>query len=202
MIKRITVGVLSTNCYIIYDESIKEAIVVDPGYEDDRIINFINSENLNIKYIYLTHCHFDHIEGAEWLKVKTKAPIIGLSNEKENFKNTDINLSKMITEHGFSVTCDKLLCENDEIEVGKYNFKVIHTPGHTSGSSCLYCENMLISGDTIFKETYGRIDLPTGDQNDIMKSIKSKLLLLPPDTIVYPGHGEKTTIQKFSELEM
>ena len=202
MIKRIVVGVLSTNCYIIYDENTKEAMVVDPGYEDDEIVNFINSENLTVKYIYLTHCHFDHMEGAEWLRLKTKAPIIGLNNEEENFKSVDINLSKMITEHGFSINCDKLLFENDEIEVGKYTFRVIHTPGHTSGSSCLYSEKILISGDTMFLETYGRVDLPTGNQNDIIKSIKNKLLLLPPETVVYPGHGEETTIQKFSELEI
>jgi len=177
-------------------------MVVDPGYESEEIINFINSEKLNVKYIYLTHCHFDHIEGAEWLKLKLKVPIVSLDLESENFKDENINLSKPITGYSFSIKCDRLLFENDEIEVGKYTFRIIHTPGHTSGSSCLYNGEILISGDTIFSDTYGRVDFPTGNQNDIMKSIKNKLLLLPPETIIYPGHGESTTIQKFSELEI
>ena len=155
MIKRIVVGALSTNCYIIYDENTKEAMVVDPGYESDEIIDFINSEELLVKYIYLTHCHFDHMEGVEWLKLKTNAKVISLEIENENLKNENINLSKAITGYGFSVICDKLLFENDEIEVGKYTFRIIHTPGHTSGSSCLYDGENLISGDTIFSDTYG-----------------------------------------------
>ena len=202
MIKKLVVGALATNCYIIFDENTKEAMVVDPGYEDERIIEFIKEEELKVKYIYLTHCHFDHIEGAEWLKIKVNAPIISLNLEDENLKDININLSKPITGYGFSVICDKLLFENDEIEVGKYTFRVIHTPGHTSGSSSLYSEEFLISGDTIFSDTYGRVDFPTGNQNDMMKSIKNKLLLLPSETIVYPGHGESTTIQKFSDLEV
>jgi len=202
MIKRIIVGVLQTNCYIVFDENTKEAMVVDPGYEDEEIINFIEKEELKVKYIYLTHCHFDHMEGAEWLKNKTKSEILLLETEEENIKDENINLSKPLTGHGFSVVCDKLLFENDEIEIGKYNFRIIHTPGHTSGSSCLYDGEILISGDTIFSDTYGRVDLPTGNQNAIIKSIKNKLLLLPSETVVYPGHGECTTIQKFSEIEL
>lgn len=202
MIKKFTVGVLATNCYIIFDEHTKEAMVVDPGYEDEDILDFINTEELKVKYIYLTHCHFDHMEGAQWLKLKVDAPIISLDLEDENLRDININLSKPITGHGFSVICDKLFFENDEIEVGRYTFRIIHTPGHTSGSSCLYDGEVLISGDTIFSDSYGRVDFPTGNQNEIMKSIKNKLLLLPPETIVYPGHGNSTTIQKFSELEI
>ena len=96
---------------------------------------------------------------------------------------------------------DKVFFENDEIEVGNLNFKVIHTPGHTSGSSCLYGDGMLISGDTLFKGTYGRCDLPTGNIQDIVKSIKMKLYELPSNTVVYPGHGETTTISNEKQSE-
>jgi len=202
MIKKITVGALSTNCYIVYDEENKEAMVIDPGYEDEEIMNYIESEQLNVKYIYLTHCHFDHIQGVGWLKGKTKAQIISFDTEEENLKDENINLSRMIFGQGFSLACDRILFENDEIQVGKYNFRVIHTPGHTSGSTCLYDGNNLFSGDTIFSDTYGRVDFPTGNPIDMIKSIKNKLLLLPPETVVYPGHGQNTTIQKFSQIEM
>lgn len=196
MIKCILTGIMPTNCYILYDNDYKEAMVIDPGYEASEIVNFIKENGLKLKYIYLTHCHFDHIMGAAWLKEQIDAPISCLDKEKENCNDENITMGKVAILKSITVKINKVFFENDEIQIGNLNFKVIHTPGHTSGSSCLYGDGILISGDTLFNGTYGRCDLPTGNIQDIIKSIKTKLFTLPDSTIVYPGHGEATTIGK------
>lgn len=201
MIKSISVGIMPTNCYIVYDNEEKEALIVDPGYESEDVVKFIEDNNLKVKYIYLTHCHFDHILGATWLKEQLNSPIACLDKEAENLKDENVTMGKEILSKAITVSPDKVFFENDEIEVGNLNFKVIHTPGHTSGSSCLYGDGMLISGDTLFKGTYGRCDLPTGNIQDIVKSIKMKLYELPSSTTVYPGHGEFTTIGNEKQSE-
>lgn len=199
MIHKITIGPLQTNCYIIYDEKTLQGMIVDPAYEDLKIINYIEQNNIKVEKIYLTHCHFDHISGVNWLKEKLNIPVIAFHVEEEGIKNKDINLSEYATGKEISVVCDKLVFENDEIEVGSIVFKVIHTPGHTSGSSCLYDGENLISGDTIFENTYGRTDLPTANQHQMLKSV-DKLLQLPSNTKVYPGHGENTTMENFKNI--
>lgn len=196
MIHKITIGPLQTNCYIVYDENTLQGMIVDPACEDVKITDYIEQNNIKIEKIYLTHCHFDHISGVNWLKEKYNVPVISFHGEAEGIKNKDINLSEYVTGKEVSVSCDKLVFENDEIEVGNYVFKVIHTPGHTSGSTCLYDGENLLSGDTIFADTYGRTDLPTANQHQMLKSV-DKLLNLPPDTKVYPGHGKDTTIEQF-----
>jgi len=201
MIKTISVGIMPTNSYIVYDEKEKEALVIDPGDEAEEIVNFIEENRLNVKYIYLTHCHFDHILGAKWLKEKVNSDIVCLDKEEANIKDEDITMGKSLLLKTVTLNPDKILFENDEIQVGNLNFKVIHTPGHTSGSSCLYGDGILISGDTLFKETYGRCDLPTGNISEMMKSLKTKLFELPDSTVVYPGHGEITTIGAERESE-
>ena len=199
MIHRITMGPLQTNCYIVYDETTLQGMVVDPACVDAKIPDYIEQNNIKIEKIYLTHCHFDHISGVNWLKEKYNVPVIAFHGEEEGIRNKDINLSEYVTGKEVSVTCDKLVFENDEIEVGNIVLKVIHTPGHTSGSTCVYDGENLLSGDTIFADTYGRTDLPTSNQHQMLKSI-DKLLNLPPDTKVYPGHGKETTIEKFSQI--
>lgn len=192
MIEQIKVGVLKTNCYIIYDEN--EAIIIDPGSCDKRITSFIDENRLKVKLIYLTHCHFDHIVGAMWLKEIYNVPIGCIDKELDNINDVNINFSLKMTGKGIAFLCDKVFFENDEMNVGRLNFRVIHTPGHTSGGSCLYGESMLISGDTLFSDCFGRCDLPTGNMGQIVKSVNEKLYTLPKDTTVYPGHGEITTI--------
>jgi glyoxylase-like metal-dependent hydrolase (beta-lactamase superfamily II) len=196
------IGPIQTNCYIFFDEKSKEAMVVDPAYKDENIATFIDKNGLKVKFIYLTHCHFDHISGADWLRDRLKVPVISYHDEEKNLMDKDVNLSARMIGKPMKVKCDRVVFENDELEVGKYSFKVIHTPGHTAGSTCLYNGEILISGDTIFKNTYGRCDMPTGNQQNIINSIKSKLLNLPGNTIVYPGHGETTTIKEFSEIDL
>lgn len=194
MIKTFVGGELRENCYIVSDDNTKEALVIDPGYKEEGIYKFILENNLKVKYIYLTHCHFDHIYGASWLREKINAPILCLDKELENVQNEDVTMGKFVILESVTVNPDKVLSENDKIALGNLEFKVIHTPGHTSGSSCLYGNSMLFSGDTLFKNTHGRCDLPTGSLTSIINSIKQKLFNLPDDVVVYPGHGVPTTI--------
>lgn len=192
MIKQIKVGALHTNCYIIYDNG--EALVIDPGYIDEKISKFIDENKLKVKLIYLTHCHFDHMLGALWLKEMYGVDIACIDKETENLNNADVNLSLRMTGKKIAIKCDKSFCENDVINVGNLSFRVIHTPGHTSGSSSLYGDGILISGDTLFSDCFGRCDLPTSNFGQILKSVSEKLYVLPRETVVYPGHGDTTTI--------
>ena len=188
---------MPTNCYIVVDEDTKEAIVIDPGGEVEKIIDMIKIIGTKVKYIYLTHCHGDHIGVAENLRKYTNAKVLIYITESESLNNTDINLLDYIGMEPIYLEADSRVQDNDLIHIGNIEFKVIHTPGHTCGSTSLYCEkyNMLFSGDTIFSGTWGRTDLPTGSLKDMMNSITKKILTLPDDTIIYPGHGRLTMIQ-------
>ena len=185
-----------TNCYIIEDEETKETMVIDPGGEIDKIIEILDILNARIKYIYLTHCHGDHIGVVKELKNIKGGKILIHSEDFEGLKNPDINLTSFMTNNSISIEADSRVNDEDIIHIGNLEFKVIYTPGHTKGGSSLYCEKgkMLFSGDTLFKGMWGRTDLPTSSFTDIMESINNKLLVLPDDTIVYPGHGIITKI--------
>lgn len=186
-----------TNCYIIFDQKSKETMVIDPAGDVDRIIELINILKGKLKYIYLTHCHGDHIGGVTSLKDKMGGKILIHRDDSEGLNDKKVNLTEYLD--GFSeieLEADSRVDDGDLIHIGEIELKVIHTPGHTKGSSCLYIENqkLLISGDTLFRGTWGRTDLPTSDFKQIINSITKKLMILPEDTIVYPGHGKSTMI--------
>lgn len=185
-----------TNCYMIEDENTKEMMVVDPGGEAQKIIELVDILGGQLKYIYLTHCHGDHIGAVKELKEQKGGKILIHTDDYEGLRNSDINLTSFMSKNEINVEADARVNDEDILHIGKLEFKVIHTPGHTKGGSSLYCEKegMLFSGDTLFKGMWGRTDLPTSSFEDIMKSIKEKLLVLPDDTIVYPGHGITTKI--------
>lgn len=185
-----------TNCYMIEDENTKELMVVDPGGEAQKIIELVDILEGQLKYIYLTHCHGDHIGAVKELKEQKGGKILIHTDDYEGLRNSDINLTSFMSKNEINVEADARVNDEDILHIGKLEFKVIHTPGHTKGGSSLYCEKegMLFSGDTLFKGMWGRTDLPTSSFEDIMKSIKEKLLVLPDDTIVYPGHGITTKI--------
>ena len=185
-----------TNCYIIEDENTKELMVVDPGGEAQKIIELVDILGGKLIYIYLTHCHGDHIGAVKELKEQKGGKILIHTDDYEGLRNSDINLTSFMSKNEINVEADARVNDEDILHIGKLEFKVIHTPGHTKGGSSLYCEKegMLFSGDTLFKGMWGRTDLPTSSFEDIMKSIKEKLLVLPDDTIVYPGHGITTKI--------
>lgn len=191
-----TLGIL-TNCYIILDEASKETMVVDSGGEIEKIIEMLEALDANVKYIYLTHCHGDHIGGVTGLQQAKGGKVLIHRLDAEGLNNPQINCS-MLAKDDIVLEADSRVEEGDTLHLGDLELQVIHTPGHTQGGSCLYIqkENMLISGDTLFKGTWGRTDLPTGSFEQIIDSITNKLMKLPGETIVYPGHGETTRIRE------
>ena len=186
-----------TNCYIILDEKSKELMVIDPAGDVDKIQEMIKILDGKLKYIYLTHCHGDHIFGVTELKKNCGGKILIHRMDAEGLNDAAINLTPYIREENIELEADSRIDDNDILHIGNIECKVIHTPGHTAGGSSLYLEKerLVFTGDTLFKGTWGRTDLPTGDINKIMQSICNKLLVLPDDTIVYPGHGEMTRIR-------
>ena len=179
-----------TNCYIICDEATKETMVVDPAGEVDKIIEILDILEADLKYIYITHCHGDHIGGVTELKNKKGGKILIHRFDAEGLNDMSINLTQIIDMPEIELEADSRVDDGDLIHLGELEFRVIHTPGHTIGSSTLYCksEMLLISGDTLFRGAWGRTDLPTSSFTDIIASITNKLMKLPDETIVYPGH--------------
>ena len=187
-----------TNCYIVMDEETKEAMIIDPGAEPEKIIEMIQILQAKVKYIYLTHCHGDHIGALPELVKQIKAKILIHRMDAEGIHNPDISLTDYIGMGNVFLEADSRVDDEDLIHIGQIEFQVIHTPGHTKGSSCLYVakEKMLFSGDTMFRGTWGRTDLPTASFEEIIHSITYRLVTLPDDTIVYPGHGKSTLIRE------
>ena len=186
-----------TNCYIVFDQESHETLVVDPAGEVDKIIEMINILQGKLKYIFLTHCHGDHIAGVKELKEKAGGKVLIHRLDAEGLNDKEINLTEFMDGlPEIEIDADSRLDDGDLIHLGNLEFRVIHTPGHTKGGCSLYLESekLLFSGDTLFRGTWGRTDLHTSDFNEIMDSIINKLLILPEDTIVYPGHGKSTMI--------
>lgn len=188
---------LLTNTYIICDEKTKQAMVIDPGGEPNKIVETLDLLEANLKYIFLTHCHADHIGGINELKSLKGGKILISRDDSEGLYNEEISLACYIDMKNPELEADSRLDDRDLIHIGELQFKVIATPGHTKGGLCLYCEKegLVFTGDTIFSGTWGRTDLPTGNFVDLINSITDKLMILPDDTIVYPGHGKITMIQ-------
>lgn len=193
-----------TNCYIVQDEETKETMVIDPGGEASKIADMLNILEANLKYIYITHCHGDHIGALKELNELKGGKILIHREDAEGLHNKNVSLTDYIGMHEVDIQNSLTIDDEDKIHLGKLEFIVIHTPGHTAGGSSLYCpeEKMLFSGDTLFNGTWGRTDLPTGSFKDIINSITQKLLILPGDTIVYPGHGKSTIIEEEKPIYM
>ena len=186
---------MGENCYFVIDEETKETIIIDPGAMADKLCGIIYQHELNVKAICLTHCHFDHSGAAEAIKNHTNAPICICQGEEVVADSAVYNLSKMFGK-AFTVPYDRVFNDGEEVSFGNILFKVISTPGHTPGGGCFYFEKegVLFSGDTLFLMSVGRTDFPGGDSNAIVESIRTKLFLLPYDTVVYTGHGQQTSI--------
>lgn len=199
-----TAWIEPTNCYIILDEETKETIVIDPADEIDKISEMIDILESKIKYIYLTHCHADHIGAAEQLHSKYGGKILIHRNGAENLENDDVVLASYIGINKITLEPDSRIDDEDMLHIGNMEFKVIHTPGHTNCSTSLYCKeyNLLFSGDTVFRGTWGRTDLPTSSFESIIKSITEKIMVLPEKTIIYPGHGKSTIIKEEKPIYM
>ena len=195
-LKRLVVGELETNCYLIACKRTKKAVVIDPGGEEevDLVLNFLQENNFDLKYIINTHGHIDHIAGNNLLKAKTEALLLIHRLDADMLVDANKNFSSFMGKEICSPPADKLLEEGDEISLGTLNLIVIHTPGHTPGGISLVLNNIVFTGDTLFAGGIGRTDLPGGSYQDLIKSINEKLLILGDDKIIYPGHGPDSTI--------
>ncbi len=192
--KTLSVGSLQTNAYILGCDRTKKCLVIDPGEEGERILSAIEKDGYNLDIIINTHGHYDHIGGNDFLKEKTAAKIYIHEADREYLKNEDLCLRKWIPNAEKLAEADVLLKEGDKITVGDISLLVIHTPGHTPGCISLIGHGLLFTGDTLFAGSIGRTDLPGGDYNTIINSLKAKLAPLDDSVSVYPGHGPKSSL--------
>lgn len=195
LIKCLVVGSLMANCYLVWCERTKEAIVIDPGGDGDKILAEVKKEQLNVKYIINTHGHIDHIAANQDVSKETGAKILVHADDAPFLMNAELNLSVYMGSPFKSPPPDQLLREGDDISAGKLvKLRVIHTPGHTPGCVCLMTEGRIFTGDTLFAGSVGRTDLPGGSSKALLESIKDKLLTLDDNILIYPGHGPTSTI--------
>jgi glyoxylase-like metal-dependent hydrolase (beta-lactamase superfamily II) len=191
------VGMLACNCSIFGDETSREAIVVDPGDDIGEIVAILERHQLIVKAIVITHAHIDHIGGAAKLKALTGAPVHMNARDQELYDALPMQAGWLgLAQAPEQTEIDTLAREGDTLRLGGAEFHVLHTPGHTPGSLCLWIptEKKLIAGDTLFRDSIGRTDLPGGNGRQILHSIKDKLYPLPDETLVIPGHGQNTTL--------
>ena len=190
------VGPLQCNCSVIGDETTREGMVIDPGDDIDDVLALIQKHNLTVKQIVVTHAHIDHVGGAMKLRAATGAPILLNQNDHALLKMLDVQAAWIGVADPGKVEIDHSIGQGDTVRAGSLAANVIHTPGHTEGSVCLYfpVEKKLIAGDTLFAGSIGRTDLPGGSFKKIINSLHEKVLALPDDTVVVPGHGGLTTI--------
>jgi len=192
----IPVGPLQCNCSIVGDETSREAMVIDPGDNVDDVMAIVQRHGLTVKQIVITHAHIDHVGGAMKLKRLTGAPILLNQNDHALLKMLDVQAAWVGMRSPGAVTIDQSLANGDRVSAGAVNATVMHTPGHTEGSICLYfpAERKLIAGDTLFAGSIGRTDLPGGSFKKIMTSLLNDVMALPDETVVVPGHGPVTSI--------
>lgn len=190
------VGPVQTNCYFAINKETKEALVIDPGEEAARLMQQIREQGLTVAAILLTHGHFDHAGAAEELSTLCNVPIYAHEAEKETLESEKLNACWMIGRKE-TYRADLFVKDEQELDLAGFHIRVLFTPGHTKGGCCYYFpyENVVFSGDTLFQMSVGRTDLEGGSMSQIVRSIQGKLMPLPEQTVVYPGHGEATTIE-------
>ena len=193
IIKKLEVGPFASNCYIISSESNKEGVIIDPGADAEEILKNVKDLGLDIKFIVLTHGHIDHIGALKEVKEATGAEVAIHSDDAKSLHEPSLGRVFGLS-YPPPPPPDRLLKGGDSIDIGDLHFLVLHTPGHSLGGICLLGEGVVFSGDTLFNYGIGRYDLPGGSYSQLMDSIYTKLMILPDNTIVCPGHGPDTTI--------
>jgi hydroxyacylglutathione hydrolase len=196
------VGMLQCNCSVFGDEQTREAIVIDPGDNVEEILGIVKRHGLRVTLIVITHAHIDHVGGAAKLKTATGAPVLMNEDDEGVYSQLDMQASWLGVATPRRVEIDGAARDGDTLSFGSSGFTVLHTPGHTPGSISLWLpsESKVIAGDTLFRDSIGRTDLPGGDFRKILVSIRDKLLTLPEETLVVPGHGDTTTIGREKEF--
>jgi len=193
-IDNIVVGALQANCFIVYDEDSHDAIVVDPGDDAEKIIRLIEDRKLKVARIICTHGHFDHVGAVTGMKEKTGAAVMLHKGDLDIYMRAD----KQGALWGFQIeqppAPDMYIDEGDELAVGGFRLKVLHTPGHSPGGICLYGEGVILTGDTIFAGSVGRTDFPGGSAKELKRSF-ARIIALPPETRIFSGHGPSTTVK-------
>ena len=192
----LSVGPLQCNCSIIGDETTREAMVIDPGDDLEDVLALLQKHNLQVKHIIITHAHIDHIGGAMKLRALTGAPILLNQNDYALLKMLDEQAAWVGMRSPGKVEIDHSVTTGETVSAGSVTANILHTPGHTEGSVCLYfpADKKLIAGDTLFAGSIGRTDLPGGSMQKILRSLRDTLMALPDETVVVPGHGSLTTI--------
>lgn len=195
-IDSVVVSTVGTNCYIVRKKDSGRCVVIDPGDSGRELAKFIKDNGMKLEDILLTHAHFDHIMGISELMADAGGRLCVMENERELLEDAGLNMSVM-TGDAVSYRADVFFQDGEVYETAGMKFTVIHTPGHTKGSCCYYMsdEALLFSGDTLFLESVGRADFPTGNGSTLLKSLREKVLTLPDDVKVFPGHGPATDIR-------
>lgn len=192
-LRTLSLGELDTNCYIVWDDH-RQAMVIDPADDADAILSVVRSENLSVAAVVLTHVHFDHLLAAEQVCAATSAPLCVGRGDEDALTDPVRNLSGVFQMCApVRLTADTLLKEGDIVSVGELSFTVLETPGHTPGCICLMGDGVLFSGDTLFRDSIGRVDFPGSDIPAMLASLR-RLATLPADLQVYSGHGPSTTL--------
>lgn len=196
MVKKIVVGPLEVNCFIVAEAAGREAIVIDPGDEPDMILDFIREEKLHVRHLVCTHGHFDHVGALPELKAAIKKAEVVIHRDEVPVYERAADLAK---HWGFQLDPlprpDRLVSEGDTVTIGKISLRVLHTPGHSPGGISLLADGVVFTGDALFAGSVGRTDLPGGNHPVLLKSL-ARLATLPGETVVHPGHGESTTIAR------
>ncbi|MCP4024225.1 MAG: MBL fold metallo-hydrolase [Desulfobacteraceae bacterium] len=194
IIKKLAVGPIMANCFILGCENTKEAVVIDPGDDADRILMELAQSELKVKYLINTHGHFDHVGANKRMKEVTGAQLAIHPDDEYMLQELSRSANRFGLSAENSPPADFLLNDGDKLTFGDITLDVIHTPGHSKGGVCLYTQGHLFAGDTLFAGSIGRTDLVGGDSGTLILSIKDKLLGFDDNTVVYPGHGPETTI--------
>ena len=194
-IKKFNTGLYDVNTYVIWDNETSDCAVIDWGGDFELVNEFLTSNNLNLNFVLNTHGHFDHIMADDEIQKKLGVPIYAHKDDTDLIAYLPVQLKMFGIMEGVEAPEIEHFVEDDDIlKLGNYEIKVIHTPGHSQGGVCYLIDNNLFSGDTLFLECIGRTDFPYGNQQQLINSIKTKLLILPDEVKVFPGHGDDTTI--------